>query len=34
VLTVREPSGEYQSFAERRHGTPTLAEQVASPISH
>ncbi|MBX3187927.1 MAG: universal stress protein [Labilithrix sp.] len=28
VLTVREPSIEYQSFAERRHGTPSLAEQV------
>lgn len=30
VMTVRDPSGGYQSFAERRHGRPTLAEQ-ASP---
>lgn len=28
VLTVREPSAGYQSFAERRHGRPTIAEQV------
>lgn len=28
VLTVREPGGEYQSFAERRHGRPSLAEQA------
>jgi nucleotide-binding universal stress UspA family protein len=28
VLTVREPGGEYQSFAESRHGKPSLAEQV------
>ncbi len=28
VLTVREPGGEYQSFAERLHGKPSLAEQV------
>lgn len=28
VLTVREPGGEYQSFAERLHHTPSLAEQV------
>jgi len=27
VLTVREPGGGYQSFAERRHGRPSLAEQ-------
>ena len=29
VLTVREPGSDYQSFAERRHGRPTLADQVA-----
>jgi len=29
VLTVREPGGGYQSFAERRHGRPSLAEQAA-----
>lgn len=28
VLTVRSPGGEYQSFAERLHGTPSLAEQA------
>lgn len=28
VLTVRESDGEYQSFAERLHHTPSLAEQV------
>ncbi len=28
VLTVREPGGEYQSFAERLHDIPSLAEQV------
>ncbi|MBX3204439.1 MAG: universal stress protein [Labilithrix sp.] len=28
VLTVREPGGEYQSFAERLHERPSLAEQV------
>jgi nucleotide-binding universal stress UspA family protein len=28
VLTVREPGGEYQSFAERVHRTPSLAEQT------
>lgn len=27
VLTVRDATGGYQSFAERRHGRPTLAEQ-------
>ena len=27
VLTVREPGGEYQSFAERLHDIPSLAEQ-------
>ncbi|MBS1124950.1 MAG: Universal stress protein [Deltaproteobacteria bacterium] len=27
VLTVREAGAGYQSFAERRHGRPTLAEQ-------
>ena len=31
VLTVREPGGGYQSFAERRHGRPTLAEQPTRP---
>ncbi|MBN9162961.1 MAG: hypothetical protein BGO98_17285 [Myxococcales bacterium 68-20] len=29
VLTVREPGGEYQSFAERLHERPSLAEQAA-----
>ncbi|MDX2087434.1 MAG: universal stress protein [Kofleriaceae bacterium] len=28
VLTVRETSQGYQSFAERRHGRPTVAEQA------
>jgi universal stress protein A len=28
VLTVREPGGEYQSFAERLHERPSLAEQM------
>jgi nucleotide-binding universal stress UspA family protein len=28
VLTVREPGGEYQSFAERLHERPSLAEQT------
>lgn len=28
VLTVRQPGGDYQSFAERRHGEPSLAEQA------
>lgn len=28
VLTVREPGGEYQGFAERRHGRPSLAEEA------
>jgi nucleotide-binding universal stress UspA family protein len=28
VLTVREPGGEYQSFAERLHERPSLAEQI------
>jgi len=27
VLTVRDPNPDYQSFAERRHGRPSLAEQ-------
>lgn len=31
VLTVRDVSAGYQSFAERRHGRPTLAEQSSSP---
>lgn len=31
VLTVREPGSGYQSFAERRHGRPTLAEHSAHP---
>lgn len=26
VLTVREPDGGYQSFAERRHGRPSVSE--------
>ncbi len=29
VLVVRQPGSGYQSFAERRHGRPTLAEQHA-----
>jgi nucleotide-binding universal stress UspA family protein len=29
VLSVREASPGYQSFAERRHGRPTIAEQIA-----
>jgi len=28
VLTVREPGESYESFAEHRHGRPTIAEQV------
>jgi nucleotide-binding universal stress UspA family protein len=28
VLTVREPGASYQSFAERRHGNESLAEQA------
>lgn len=28
VLTVRDAGAGYESFAERRHGRPTLAEQV------
>jgi len=28
VLTVREPGGEYQSFAERLHDIPSIAEQA------
>jgi nucleotide-binding universal stress UspA family protein len=31
VLTVRDVSASYQSFAERRHGRPTLAEQTSGP---
>lgn len=31
VLTVREPGGEYQSFAERLHERPSLAEQLPEP---
>lgn len=31
VLTVRQPGGEEQSFAERVHGRPTLADQSRSP---
>ncbi|HVJ92458.1 MAG TPA: universal stress protein [Labilithrix sp.] len=30
VLMVREPGGEYQSFAERIHGRPSLAEQASA----
>lgn len=30
VLTVRDPGPGYESFAERRHGRPTLAEQVSA----
>lgn len=30
VLTVRDSDGGYQSFAERRHGRPSLAEQASS----
>ncbi len=37
VLTVRDPSGGYQSFAERRHGRPSVADQprgtTAAPIA-
>lgn len=29
VLTVRDPSDGYQSFAERRHNRPSLADQVS-----
>ncbi|HWU85728.1 MAG TPA: universal stress protein [Kofleriaceae bacterium] len=29
VLTVRDTSDGYQSFAERRHGRPSVAEQVS-----
>lgn len=28
VLTVRDAGGEYQSFAERRHGEPSIAEHA------
>jgi len=31
VLTVREPGGGYQSFAERRHGRPSVGEPPARP---
>lgn len=31
VLTVRQAGGGYQSFAERRHGRPSLAEAEPSP---
>jgi nucleotide-binding universal stress UspA family protein len=34
VLTVREGGGEYQSFAERIHGTPSLAEQAEQATHH
>src|SRR5262245_46635714 len=34
VLTVRDTSGGYQSFAERRHHRPSLAERVAGDDSH
>ena len=34
VLTVREPGGEYQSFAERLHDIPTLAEQAETRAHH
>ena len=34
VLTVRGPGEGYQSFAERRHNRPTLAEQVAHARDH
>ncbi len=33
VLTVREQSGAYQSFAERRHHRPSLAEQTHRPTT-
>jgi universal stress protein A len=32
VLTVRDPGPGYQSFAERRHGRPSLAEQVEAQV--
>ena len=31
VLTVRETGGGYQSFAERRHRRPSVAEQASEP---
>lgn len=31
VLTVRDPTGGYQSFAERRHRRPSVAEQAGRP---
>jgi nucleotide-binding universal stress UspA family protein len=31
VLTVRQPDGEEESFSERVHGRPTLAEQSRPP---
>jgi nucleotide-binding universal stress UspA family protein len=34
VLTVREPGVEYQSFAERRHDRPSIADQVERQHSH
>jgi len=34
VLTVREPGGEYQSFAERLHDIPSLAEQTEHARAH
>ena len=29
VLTVRDATGGYQSFAERRHGRPSVAQQIS-----
>jgi nucleotide-binding universal stress UspA family protein len=34
VMTVRDPSGGYQSFAERRHRRPSLAEQTQPAHAH
>ncbi len=31
VMTVREPDGEQESFAERIHGRPAVADQVSRP---
>ena len=31
VLVVRRPDGEEESFKERVHGTPTIAEQIRPP---
>ena len=34
VLTVREPGGSYQAFADRLHARPSLAEQAQAQTHH